>query len=133
MISLGIAALITTGAWDILRETVDILMEATPKDLDVAQMVRDMMRVHAVEDVHDLHVWSIAGGMSLLTAHVQVAEDGALSRCEAVRVELNQLLRQGYGIAHTTFQFECAGCNPNHLHCHLAPTGRAIHLHATNG
>ena len=123
LISLAIAALIARGAWDILRETVDILMEAAPNDLNVPQMVRDMMRVPAVQDVHDLHVWSIAGGMPVLTAHVQVAEDCTLSACEEIRVELNRLLTRKYGLAHTTIQFECVGCDPNHLYCDLQPRG----------
>ena len=121
LISLGIAALIARGAWDILRETVDILMEAAPHDLNVPQMVRDMMRVPAVQDVHDLHVWSIAGGMPVLTAHVQVAEDCTLTACEGILVQLNQLLMRKYGMAHTTIQFECVGCDPNHLYCELQP------------
>ncbi len=123
LISLAIAVLIAKGAWDILRETVDILMEAAPKDLNVAQMMRDMMRVSAVQDVHDVHVWSIAGGMPVLTAHVLVAEDCSLSSCEGIRVELDQLLRRDYGVSHTTIQFECAGCDPNQLHCDLGPGG----------
>ena len=123
LISLAIAALIAKGAWDILRETVDILMEAAPNDLNVPQMVRDMMRVPAVQDVHDLHVWSLAGGMPVLTAHVQVAEDCTLSACEEIRVKLNRLLTRKYGLAHTTIQFECVGCDPNHLYCDLQPRG----------
>jgi cobalt-zinc-cadmium efflux system protein len=74
IISLVIAALIAWGAWSILRETVDILMEATPQGLNVAQMVRDIVREPEVQDVHDLHVWSIAGGMNALSAHVQVGD-----------------------------------------------------------
>src|SRR5215471_3579416 len=61
LISLLIAVLIARGAWKVLHETVDILMEATPKDLNVAQLVRDVIRVPGVVDVHDLHIWSIAG------------------------------------------------------------------------
>ncbi len=121
LISLAIAVLIARGAWDVLRETVDILMEAAPTDLNVPQMVRDMMRVPAVRDVHDLHVWSIAGGMPVLTAHVQVAEDCTLTACEEILVALNQLLTRKYGMAHTTIQFECVGCDPNHLYCKLQP------------
>jgi cobalt-zinc-cadmium efflux system protein len=119
LIALAIAVLIAKGAWDILRETVDILMEAAPSDLNVPQM----MRVSAVQDVHDLHFWSIAGGMPVLTAHVQVAEDRTLTACEEIRVELNQLLMRNYGMAHTTIQFECVGCDPNHLYCELHPSG----------
>ena len=133
LISLIIAALIAKGAWDIVRETVDILMEGAPRNLDLAQMVRDMMRIPAVQDVHDLHVWSIAGGMPVLTAHVQVAQDCSLSACEETLVELNRMLRREYGIAHTTIQFECAGCDPNHLYCNLKPGGAAAHDHVAAG
>ena len=133
LISLIIAALIGKGAWDIVRETVDILMEGAPRNLDLAQMVRDMMRIPAVQDVHDLHVWSIAGGMPVLTAHVQVAQDCSLSACEETLVELNRMLRREYGIAHTTIQFECAGCDPNHLYCDLKPGGAAAHDHVAAG
>lgn len=126
LISLGIAVLIAKGAWDVLRETVDILMEGAPRDLNVAQMVRDMMRLPAVTDVHDLHVWSIAGGMPVLTAHVQVSQDCALSSCESLLVQLNRMLKAKYGIGHTTIQFECVGCDPNHLYC----TMQSGHDHA---
>ena len=133
LISLIIAGLIAKGAWDLVRETVDILMEGAPRNLDLAQMVRDMMRIPAVQDVHDLHVWSIAGGMPVLTAHVQVAQDCSLSACEETLVELNRMLRREYGIAHTTIQFECAGCDPNHLYCDLKPGGAAAHDHVAAG
>ena len=133
LISLIIAALIAKGAWDLVRETVDILMEGAPRNLNLAQMVRDMMRIPAVQDVHDLHVWSIAGGMPVLTAHVRVAEDCALSACEEILVELNRMLRREYRIAHTTIQFECAGCDPNHLYCDLKAGGAGAHDHVPAG
>ena len=129
LISLAIALLIARGAWSILRETVDILMESTPKDLNVAQMVRDMMKLKTIQDVHDLHVWSLAGGIPILTAHVQVTTDCSLSGCEATLSDLNQLLAQQYGITHTTIQFECQGCVPNHLYCRVGPPGRIEHEH----
>ena len=118
LISLFIAALIARGAWDILRETVDILMEGTPKDLDVSQMVRDMRREPGILDVHDLHVWSLAGGMRCLTAHVQV-DDGLLSDRDRLLAWLDWLLKERYKISHTTIQLECAGCEPNRLYCDL--------------
>src|SRR6516165_3125091 len=133
LISLIIAALIAKGAWDLVRETVDILMEGAPRNLNLARMVRDMMRIPAVQDVHDLHVWSIAGGMPVLTAHVRVAEDCALTACEEILVELNRMLRREYRIAHTTIQFECAGCDPNHLYCDLKAGGAGAHDHVPAG
>jgi cobalt-zinc-cadmium efflux system protein len=131
LISLAIAALIAWGAWRILRETIDILMEAAPRDLNMAQIVRDVVRVPGIRDIHDLHVWSIAGGMRALSAHVQVV-DRPLSTCDALLGELNQLLQERYRIGHTTIQFECAGCTPNNLYCTLGeaePAGRHRHEH----
>jgi cobalt-zinc-cadmium efflux system protein len=120
LLSLGIAALIAKGAWGILRETADVLMEGTPRNLNVAQLVRDLVIVPGVSDVHDLHIWSIAGGMHALSAHVQVA-DRPLSACDGLFDTLNQVLQERYHIAHTTIQFECAGCSPNDLYCAWPP------------
>jgi cobalt-zinc-cadmium efflux system protein len=129
LISLGIAVLIAWGAWGILRETTNILMEATPRGLNVAQMVRDMVRQPGVLDVHDLHVWSITGGMAALSAHVRVT-NRPLSDCGEVLVRLNRLLQDTYGIGHSTLQLECEGCDPNHLYCTMSPEGMHEHAHA---
>ncbi|HEV7215164.1 MAG TPA: cation diffusion facilitator family transporter [Chloroflexota bacterium] len=129
LLSLAIAALIAKGAWSILRETVDILMEATPRDLNVAQLVRDLVRIPEIEDVHDLHVWSIAGGMRVLSAHIQVSDDCSLSACDALQSRINGLLLRNYQIGHTTLQFECAACDPNPLYCALHGGGNGGHDH----
>jgi len=98
------------GAWSILRGTVRILMEAAPPGVDLRQLVRDMARVPGIHDVHDLHVWSIAGGMSALSAHLLVRDDCPLSDCDSMLQQVNRLLADGYRIAHTTIQFEYACC-----------------------
>ena len=121
--------LIARGAWGVLRETVDILMEATPKGLNVAQLVHDMVQQPGIADVHDLHVWSIAGGLSALSAHVQFA-DRPLSACDELLLGLNRLLQTTYKIGHSTIQIECAGCTPNHLYCAMDPDGGSAHQHA---
>lgn len=132
LLSLALAALIAVGAWSILRETVDVLMEATPRDLNIAQLVRDVLRVPEVEDVHDLHVWSIAGGMLVLSAHVQVQSDCHLSACDTLQGQLNGILRRNYQIGHTTLQFESAACNPSPLYCALNGDGGHSHQHHTH-
>ncbi len=104
-------------------------MEATPADVNVAQLVRDLMRIPEVEDIHDLHVWSLAGGMPLLTAHVQVGDSCSLSRCAEIITELNGQLQAKYAITHTTIQLECARCAESELHCALIPSPRAAHVH----
>ena len=110
LISLFIAALIARGAWAILKDTVGILMEATPGGVDVSQLASDVASVPGVTDVHDLHVWSIAGGMTALSAHVLVRDNCALSSCDALLSDINQLLADRYSIKHTTIQFEYDCC-----------------------
>ena len=123
LISLGIAVLVAKGAWSLLGETVDILMEATPRDLNVAQLVRDVVTVPGVQDVHDLHVWSIAGGMKLLSAHVQVSDDRPLTACDTLIEQIHCLLCERYGIQHTTVQLERVGCMQQDLYCALPESG----------
>lgn len=126
LISLAIALLIAKGAWDLLVETVDILMEATPRDLNVADLVRDMARVSGVGAVHDLHIWSLAGGMRLLSAHVQLSEDRSLAECDQMLDQIHRLLCERYAIQHTTLQIETAGCDQSDLYCAL-PHGEHDH------
>lgn len=130
LISIGIAVLIAKGAWDLLGETADILMEATPRDLNVAQLVRDMIKESGVNDVHDLHIWSIAGGMRLLSAHVQVADNRPLAECDALIDRLHCLLCEQYHIQHTTLQLEQVGCTQRDLYCALPEHG---HDHTHDG
>lgn len=129
IISLAIAVLIAWGAWSILRETLDILMESTPRGLDVAQMVQDMVQEPGVVDVHDLHVWSIAGGMHALSMHVQVG-DRPLSECDPLLTRLNRLLESRYNIDHSTVQFECLGCESAHLYCRGRSVAADSHRHS---
>jgi cobalt-zinc-cadmium efflux system protein len=122
IISLGIAALVTKSAWDLLGEAIDILMESSPRDLNVRQLARDVGAVSGISDVHDLHVWSIAGGMRVLTAHVLVADDRRLSDYDALLDEIHCLLCERYRISHTTIQVEQAGCAHSDLYCCLPDT-----------
>jgi cobalt-zinc-cadmium efflux system protein len=128
LISLAIAVLIAWGAWGILRETIDILMEATPRAVNIAQLARDIVAQPEVTDVHDLHVWSITGGVYALSAHVRVY-DRLLSACDVLAERLRRMLGETYGIAHTTLQMECSGCDPNDLYCTLPPDGARHHEH----
>jgi cobalt-zinc-cadmium efflux system protein len=120
LISLFIAVLIARGAWSILGETVGILMEATPRGVDVARLARDVVALPRITDIHDLHVWSIAGGLSALSAHVQVVDNCPLSACDSLLEQVNRLLADRYNISHSTIQFEYACCDrhePDDLYC----------------
>jgi cobalt-zinc-cadmium efflux system protein len=105
ILSVGIAVLIAVGAWRILRETSDILLEAVPKDINLSELVRDMMRVPGVEDVHDLHVWCITSGMYALSCHASIA-DLPPSQSASILHALETVLKEKYRIGHTAIQFE---------------------------
>lgn len=105
LLSVGIAVLIAFGAWRVLRETVDILLEAVPRDVNLSALVRDMMRVKGVQDVHDLHVWCITSGMYALSCHTQIA-DLPPSQSAPILTSLEEMLRAKYSIGHTAIQFE---------------------------
>ncbi|MGH2495801.1 MAG: cation diffusion facilitator family transporter [Ktedonobacteraceae bacterium] len=107
LLSVGIAALIAVGAWRILRETTDILLEAVPKGLSMPDLVRDMREVEGVQDVHDLHVWCITSNMYALSCHIMI-DDVPQSKSSIILQSLNKMLNEQYHIGHATIQFECS-------------------------
>lgn len=123
LLSLGIAVLIAFGAWRLLHETTDILLESVPKDINLSALVRDMMRVEGVEDVHDLHVWCITNGMYALSCHAQIA-DLPPSESAPILAKLETTLQEKYHIGHTTIQFESYAheglcCAEDGLYCRM--------------
>jgi cobalt-zinc-cadmium efflux system protein len=100
--SIALALLILIGAWRLLRESTDILLEAVPRHVSVAEVHRQMLGVAGVTAVHDLHVWTVTSGMVAMSGHAIVPELASHPEVlEAIRVELARL-----GIAHVTIQLE---------------------------
>jgi cobalt-zinc-cadmium efflux system protein len=118
--SLLIGALILPRTWRLLRETVDVLLEATPKGLDLDEVREHILEVPHVHAVHDLHASQVATNLPVLTAHVVVDDscfhDGHLPQ---LLDQLQDCLGGHFDVAHSTFQFE--------------PTGHADHEEATHG
>ncbi|HEX7733659.1 MAG TPA: cation diffusion facilitator family transporter [Ktedonobacteraceae bacterium] len=133
LLSVGIAVLIAFGAWRILHETMDILLEAVPKDVNLSALVRDMMRVKGVYDVHDLHVWCITSGMYALSCHTQIA-DLPPSQSAPILTSLENMLREKYSIGHTAIQFESYAhegicCAEDGLYCKMKMRKQNDHDH----
>ncbi len=103
--SVVIAVLILPRTWHLLREAIDVLLEATPKGVDLDAVRAHILDVGGVADVHDLHAWSITSGMNVVSAHV-VLEEGADP--PAVLDELCRCLSGDFDIEHSTFQLETA-------------------------
>ena len=116
--SILIAALILWNVFGIVREALDILLESTPRDVDVNALVRAMQTVRGVRGVHDLHVWSLAQNLRALSAHI-LTDDVTISQGAQVQRDVNELLHERYGIAHATLQLECVDCEPDALYCEM--------------
>jgi cobalt-zinc-cadmium efflux system protein len=118
LVSVLIGFLILWNAWGILRESVQILMESTPDDIDMDALRHDMLVVEGVRGVHDLHVWSITRSLRTLSAHL-ITEDVTVSVGAKVQVAVGEMLSHQYGITHATLQLECMDCAPVGLYCEL--------------
>jgi cobalt-zinc-cadmium efflux system protein len=119
LVSIFIGFLILCNAWGIVRESIDILMEAPPTDIDVDAMLMDIQEVDGVSGVHDLHIWSINHSMRTLSAHI-LTDDIPISQGARIQILLTDLLAKKYRVAHATLQLECEGCNPPDLYCELS-------------
>ena len=104
--SLLIAALILRASYALLRETVDVLLEAAPGHLDIGELTRALLAVPDVLSAHDLHVWTITSGMTSLSCHLHTRES---ARATEVLRNIQTLLRERYGIRHVTIQLEPEG------------------------
>jgi cobalt-zinc-cadmium efflux system protein len=100
-----IAVAVLASSWGVLRDSVNILLEAAPKGIDAGELGRSLAEMPGVVEVHDLHVWTITSGFPALSAHVLVERD---DDCHARRRELEELLLKEYGIEHTTLQVDHA-------------------------
>jgi cobalt-zinc-cadmium efflux system protein len=117
-VSVLIGLLILYNAWGILRDAVDILLESTPRDVDMKKMVGEITQLEGVLGVHDLHVWSITQNLRTMSAHI-LTEDIPVSVGSEIQGRINELVYHRYNIAHATLQLECVDCDPDCLYCRL--------------
>ena len=118
LVSIFIGLLILWNAWGILRESLNILMEGTPADVDVDAVVTSILQVEGVRGVHDLHIWSITRSMRTLSAHI-LTDDISISEGTKIQIAVSEILNHTYGITHATLQLECEGCYQVDLYCDI--------------
>ncbi|HET7347768.1 MAG TPA: cation diffusion facilitator family transporter [Acidobacteriaceae bacterium] len=112
-LSLAIAALILWSSLAIVRETLNILLEGTPRGLSLGEIRDTLEQIEGVEDVHDLHVWSLGSNSHALASHVTIA-DIPPSESNLILDRINGVLRERFRIFHTTLQFEHVVCETAH-------------------
>jgi cobalt-zinc-cadmium efflux system protein len=109
IISLFIGLLILRGAIKLVLESSDILLEAVPRHLDVAEIISALREIEGVKDVHDVHLWTITSGLYALSCHLQI-EDRMVSSSSHIVEAVNEALNRKFGIGHSTLQLECGEC-----------------------
>jgi cobalt-zinc-cadmium efflux system protein len=112
-LSFGIGALILWSSFGILRETMNILLEGTPRGMKLDHLEAAIRKVEGVNDVHDLHVWSIGSESHALSCHIAIA-DIPPSVSERILRDVKEVLHHNFRVDHTTIQFEHVECEVAH-------------------
>lgn len=118
LVSVLIGGLILYNAWGILRDAIDILLEAKPRDIDSANLLEDMLDIEGVRGIHDLHIWSLTQNLRTMSAHI-ITDDLSISEGANIQRQINEIVYRRYNIAHATLQLECVDCLPDMLYCNL--------------
>lgn len=109
-----IAVLVLASAWRLVREALDILMEAVPSHIDIDRLRSELEQVPGTHRVHDLHVWTLTTGRYALSAHAVI---DASARGEVVLAAMRALLAERFAVDHVTIQLECEEpCTPESVH-----------------
>jgi cobalt-zinc-cadmium efflux system protein len=122
LLSVAISLLVVWTAWDIIRESLNILLEGLPRGLDLSEVSGAIQNIDGVLDVHDLHIWSLGSTSSALSCHVLI-EDMPPSQSDRILHDLNHVLGDRFHVHHTTVQFE-------HVSCAISGTGCVIPVDA---
>jgi len=127
-LSVVIAGMVLWSAIGVVRETLHILLEGTPRGVSLAEVRMAMLGVGGVLDVHDLHVWSLGSNTRALASHITV-DDAPVSASVNILDQINCTLRDRFRIQHTTIQVEIVGCETMHG-CSAPPEAEEISGHA---
>ncbi|HUS07192.1 MAG TPA: cation diffusion facilitator family transporter [Bryobacteraceae bacterium] len=129
ILSILIGILIIWSAVDIVRESLNILLEGLPRGIELRSVITAMRQIPGVIDVHDLHIWSLGSGTHALSCHAQI-EDMPPSASESILQEMKRVLGANFKIHHTTVQFEHARCDvPENGCCIISDAQRHSHTH----
>ena len=103
IVSAIVGGLVMYSSWELVAESVEVLLEGTPRHLKISSILKDLGGIRGVVSVHDLHVWSIASGTTAMSCHIVMKTDEDANR---VLAESSHLMREKYKIEHTTIQLE---------------------------
>ncbi len=120
ILSVLIGILIIWSAWDIIQESLNVLLEGLPRGMELNKVTAALLNIDGVVDVHDLHIWSLGSTAHALSCHVLI-EDMPTSESNAILQRINDLLCK-YQVNHTTIQFEHTKCALSDMPCSIVAT-----------
>lgn len=115
LVTIIIGVYILTQAYSILKETIDILMQGTPKKIDLDEIKRQIEAINEVHNIHHVHTWALNEKEIHFEAHVDLKEDLRLSQTDQLQEQIGSLLNTKFGITHVTLQFEHNACREKEL------------------
>ena len=107
-LGLAIGLLVLWSSIGILRESAHVLLEGRPKEMQVAEVALAILKVPGVQEVHDVHIWSLGGGHNALSCHARIP-DMHMDECEQILAAIKDRVLHDFGIGHVTVQLERAG------------------------
>ncbi|MGI6572596.1 MAG: cation diffusion facilitator family transporter [Fermentimonas sp.] len=113
LITVAVGVYIIYQTWGVVRQTVNILIQATPRHIDIQKIKQSVETLAQVENIHHLHVWQMDDEHVHLEAHLNISRDMPLSEAQVIRQNVETLLRDKFGINHITLQIEYRGCEDN--------------------
>ena len=108
LLGMGIGAMVLWSGTGILRQSTHILLEGLPRDIVLEEVVRAMLCIEGVQEVHDIHIWTLGGDLHALSCHVRIP-DMHMEDSEKILANITEVLARDFHITHTTIQFERAG------------------------
>ncbi len=123
-----IVAMILYSGWGLLKDSILILMNATPHGIDLQEIQKELEAIDGIKEIHDLHVWNPAAESIALAVHVTVP-DQMLGKVDELAQEVRSILSQKFKIDHPTLQFESSTCNGGQLLCAIAENSHKHHHH----
>jgi cobalt-zinc-cadmium efflux system protein len=108
--ALAVSVLIVLQAYRLVRSSIDVLLESTPADVNIAALRAAITAVDDVAEVHDLHVWSLSSEVRALSAHLVLDGHPTLEEAQALAERVRAVVRVPFDLAHTTFELECERC-----------------------
>ena len=123
-----IVALILYSGWDLLKDSILILMNATPPGISLQDIQKSLESIEGIKEIHDLHVWNPSAQNIALAVHITVP-DQMLGKVDALAAQIRTILLEKFKIDHPTLQFECNTCNNGKLLCRIPENGHENHNH----